>query len=99
MNNFLWLEQWFQTQCNGAWERSRGIIIETLDNPGWQIRIDLNETPYAEIRNASIKQLHLNDSEWMICRIENGVFLGSGGPIMLGPIVQIFRNWIESFPR
>ena len=99
MNNFLWLEQWFQTQCESAWERSRGIVLETLDTPGWQLSIDLNKTPYGGLQNVSMKQLHLSESEWMICRMQNGVFLGSGGPLMLGPIVQTFRNWIEGFAR
>jgi hypothetical protein len=33
-----WLEQWYFRQCNGDWEHTHGIIIETLDNPGWAVQ-------------------------------------------------------------
>src|SRR5713226_7835308 len=38
------LEKWYRQQCNGDWEHSWGIKIDTLDNPGWTIEINLNET-------------------------------------------------------
>jgi len=38
------LEQGYTSQCNGEWEHSYGIHIETLDNPGWRIKIDLRGT-------------------------------------------------------
>lgn len=96
MNNFLWLEQWFHEQCNGAWEHAVGIRIETLDNPGWHVRIALQGTPYDGLPNAEIKRMQQNEEEWMTCRIVAGTFDGTGGPLMLGPIIQTFRNWIET---
>lgn len=42
--DFLWIQKWYQAQCNGDWEHSYGIIIETIDNPGWSITIDLETT-------------------------------------------------------
>ena len=38
------LDDWFNTQCNGDWEHSHGIEIESVDNPGWMVTIDLRET-------------------------------------------------------
>jgi len=38
------LERWYAARCDGAWEHQKGVVIETLDNPGWQMRIDLDET-------------------------------------------------------
>ena len=35
-------------------------------------------------------------SEWMECRIVAGTFEAAGGPLMLGPIIQLFRNWVEA---
>ena len=96
MNNFLWLEQRFRALCDGSWEHHNGIVIDTLDNPGWRVRIDLRETAFAAV-DAEIKQLFASDDEWMVCRIVGGRFEGAGGPLMLGPIVQVFRNWIEGF--
>ena len=56
MNNFLWLEQWFADQCNGRWEHTCGIHIESLGEPGWRVRIHLRETPYDGLPNAVLKQ-------------------------------------------
>ncbi len=39
-----WLENWYSSQCDGSWEHFYGIKIETLDNPGWAVEIDLCET-------------------------------------------------------
>jgi hypothetical protein len=38
------LEAWYLRQCDGDWEHSFGISIETMDNPGWSVTIDLDET-------------------------------------------------------
>lgn len=35
------LERWYAAQCNGDWEHTYGITIETLDNPGWTFKWSL----------------------------------------------------------
>lgn len=32
-----WLSNWHKLNCNGDWEHTYGIKIETLDNPGWLV--------------------------------------------------------------
>lgn len=44
MNLIQELERWYIEQCNGDWEHEFGIKIDTLDNPGWMIKIDLADT-------------------------------------------------------
>jgi hypothetical protein len=44
------LEEWYAARCDGDWEHSWGVKIDTLDNPGWTISINLNDTR-AESRN------------------------------------------------
>lgn len=39
-----WLMNWYNTQCDGNWEHDYGILIETTDNPGWSIEINLQNT-------------------------------------------------------
>ena len=99
MNNFLWLEQWHERQCDGTWEQTFGIRIETTEHPGWHVRIALQGTPYDGLPNADLKRLQQSESEWMTCRLVAGTFEGYGGLLMLGPIVQVFRSWIESHER
>ena len=44
-NVILQLQQWYEAQCNGDWEHHYGISIESQDNPGWRVEIDLKDTP------------------------------------------------------
>ena len=96
-DNFTWLEAWYQKQCNGEWEQGYGIRIQTLDNPGWMVDIDLRGTRYAELPNVEIKENYESDFEWMVCKVVEGVYEGRGGPLKLGAIIQTFRKWIEAF--
>jgi hypothetical protein len=43
-NNFLWLLKWYKSHCNGDWEHGRGIHLDTIDNPGWSLSINLEDT-------------------------------------------------------
>lgn len=38
------LQNWYASQCDGEWEEQYGVKIDTLDNPGWNVRIGLDET-------------------------------------------------------
>ncbi|WP_309505466.1 Imm53 family immunity protein [Streptomyces phytophilus] len=38
------LGAWYADQCDGDWEHEFGVKIETLDNPGWLIQVDLPGT-------------------------------------------------------
>jgi len=39
------LQRIYASQCNGDWEHSWGVHIETLDNPGWKFQFNLKYTP------------------------------------------------------
>ncbi|MCX4862385.1 Imm53 family immunity protein [Streptomyces canus] len=38
------VQGWYAAQCNEEWEHEWGVKIATLDNPGWTVTIDLEET-------------------------------------------------------
>lgn len=44
MDALTWLQKWFVNQCDGDWEHYNNIKIETLDNPGWSVRIRVENT-------------------------------------------------------
>jgi hypothetical protein len=92
--DFLWLQKWYQAQCNGDWEHSYGISIETMDNPGWSITIDLENTEL-EGKRFDEFEFEMSDDNWLICFIKNKKFEGRGGPLNLSEIFKIFRNWAE----
>ncbi len=43
------LQRWYLAQCNDDWEHSYGVTIETLDNPGWSVHIDLADTALSDL--------------------------------------------------
>jgi hypothetical protein len=86
------LEDWYLSHCNGDWEHGFGVTIETLDNPGWSLSIDLAGTDLKDKPFDPVEH-HDSDHEWWICSRENGKFRGAGGPQMLERLVDIFLTW------
>lgn len=42
--SLLWLQSWYESQCDGDWEHCFGVRINTVDNPGWRVCVGLSET-------------------------------------------------------
>jgi hypothetical protein len=83
MSNVLTeLQQWYASNCNGDWEHSYGIKIDTLDNPGWVLRIDIEET---NLQNYSFVSINIdnNDDDWYVCNVSKNKFEASGDPTKL----------------
>jgi len=98
------LQQWYASQSDGDWEHCYGIKIETLDNPGWQITIDLAETeledvPFAEVQHNEIAQRYEDNPDWFVCRKVDSEFEGLGGPEQLEAIIGVFLAWLHSQPE
>jgi Immunity protein 53 len=90
MNQIQLLQQWYESHCDGEWEHSFGIHIDTLDNPGWAVIIDLNGTPLGHTEfNQSFER---SQTDWVECKIENGQFFGYGGPLNLSTILEVFEE-------
>jgi hypothetical protein len=92
MGTLQQLQQWYQSHCDGEWEHSYGVVIGTLDNPGWSVRIDLVATPLAARAFTEVKRLE-NETNWIRCCVREGKFEGHGGPFMLEEILRIFLTW------
>jgi len=95
MDVLEWLSQWFSSYCDEDWEHGYGIRIETLDNPGWSVLIALEGT---NLENISFEKIAVdnNNSDWLICWVENGFFNGCGDLSKLRKIVEIFKEWSDS---
>lgn len=93
-DNLLWLIRWYNGQCDDDWEHGNGIKIGTIDNPGWYLKVSLDETELQDKRFQKIK-IDRTEHDWVSCFIENGMFNGFGGPSNLPEILRIFRNWGE----
>ena len=65
MEILQWLSGWYASQCDGGWEHIYGITIDTLDNPGWTVSIDIYET---EMYDREFEEIHnyKSDDDWKI---------------------------------
>ena len=89
------LEKWYYSNCNDEWEHQFGITIDTLDNPGWRVQIDLEGTKLEQVHFEEVKNIE-PELEWIVCNVEDKKFNGNGGPNELKNILNIFINWAKS---
>jgi len=89
------LERWYASQCNGDWEHSYGVKIDTLDNPGWRVQIDLHGTDRQDAELERVK-IARTDADWITYWVEKKQFNIACGATNLTEAVQIFIRWFES---
>lgn len=94
MDNIEKLQQWYASQCNGDWEHSYGVHIDTLDNPGWRVAITIEDTDLEEVTMPQIEQ-DAGDSDWVRCWIEDKKFQGVGDPTKLNFILAKFHELVQ----
>ena len=83
MSNLEKLQNWYLAQCDDDWEHQFGVKIDSLDNPGWKLEIDLEHT---DLEIAPFEELKVNfesDVDWMICQVKDRKFIGASGPLLL----------------
>ena len=78
------------------------MSITTLDNPGWRLLIDLQDTELADVPFAERRENISDDSngdnldlDWLVCTKEDAKFSGHGGPHQLERIISIFLDWAQ----
>jgi hypothetical protein len=91
-NAFVWLQGWYASHCDGDWEHQYGVHIDTLDNPGWTIRIDLVGTELAG-RAFERQELHRSEDDWVVAWLADGVWEAACRPLNLGEALHCFREW------
>ena len=89
------IQRWYAAQCNEEWEHAYGVTIGTLDNPGWSLTVELQDTPLMGATFAEIKETG-EEICWYHCRVRDGKFEAFGGPHMLGKLADIFLKWADS---
>jgi hypothetical protein len=106
MDPLEWLERWYQAQCDGEWEHHCGVTIETIDNPGWRVQVDLRGIkPEALAADRILTVLGEPPSEqngneggttWMTCDIKSGKFIGAGDPTQLRRILAQLKAFVDA---
>lgn len=87
------LMAWYGSCCNGEWEHSFGVRIETLDNPGWALDVDLTETPFEDrLLPRSLEER--SEDDWIAVEASGGRFRARGGVQNLVDLMLAFRHFI-----
>lgn len=92
------LQSWYAAQCDGDWEHQDGIEINTLDNPGWRIVINLDETSLEGITFQPVEENYEHETEWLRCWVAEGKFQAAGGPLKLSRMLRIFLDFAAAHP-
>ena len=105
-DNLYWLTKWYVRECNNDWEHSYGVKIDTLDNPGWTLVIDLRETA---LEGRTFESKHgkiASDLEewreagsWWTAEADGIQFKAACGPTDLSAIIGIFLEWADGLRR
>jgi hypothetical protein len=86
------LQHWYVDQCDDEWEHAYGVAIDTLDNPGWSVRIDVADTPLND-RAYERLELHRTADDWVVSWREEQRWCAACGPLNLGEAVAAFLDW------
>ena len=79
------------------------VSIDTLDNPGWSLTVDLEQTSLAgkhfepifeNVAESQAPQGLNGDLRWLVAKIEGTKFKAYGGPRDLPRLIEAFRSWV-----
>ncbi len=87
--------QWYQSQCNGTWEHAYGVRIDTVDNPGWVLTVDLSDTALESKVLTEVTVNNYND-DWHFWKTKDRQFIASGDPTKLPLLVESFLEFSKS---
>ncbi|MDR6197224.1 hypothetical protein QE357_004336 [Siphonobacter sp. BAB-5404] len=95
INILQWLQEWYQSQCNGDWEHQYGISINTLDNLGWDLKIDIYNT---ELEGLEIdyQVVEVNENDWYGFKADRYKYEAFGDPTKLETLIKKFKEIVES---
>ena len=94
INLIKWLSEWYLNNCDNDWEHDYGVKIDTLDNPGWTVVIDIENTG-VNIENRPWQTFEYSSTDWYYYKIENGKYEASGDPTKLERLILIFKDLVE----
>lgn len=86
---------WYGRQCDGEWEHQQGIQLDTIDNPGWHLRIDLVGTS-AEGATFDPVVVERGADDWLRAQVRSGVFEAYCGLTSLDETIERFLAWAEA---
>lgn len=100
MSTLTELQEWYLAQCNEDWEHTYGVSVGTIHNPGWSLTVELTDTYLVSVNFAGHSygvgvDGHASGNDWLICKVEQGKFIGFGGPRKLEEMINVFLSWAK----
>jgi len=95
IENIKWLENWISDMFKFKSTNKNPLIIRTIDNPGWRISINLEDT-YFYSKSIDYQEREVDDSDWVQFWVKDGFFQAAGGARNLNQMLGIFRQWVET---
>jgi len=90
------LNEWFAAHCDGDWEHDVGVRIESLDNPGWRVRIRLADTSLESVPFEVITDEYDHETRWLRCWRTEDMFEAACGVPRLGDSIDVFLDWAHA---
>jgi Immunity protein 53 len=96
--DFCGLISWYRSQCDDDWEHQHGVRLETLDNPGWLLTVDLIRT---DLQGRSMSPVREGVSPascpvsptWIDCTVTNNQFRGACDPTQIARLFAVFYSF------
>lgn len=92
MTMLRWLQNWYSLHCDGQWELSHGIAIQTNNDPLWYVTIDLP----GNYKDRDSVIIELSEHEWHEYQICDNQFYGSAGLLSLFDLLTAFEELVSS---
>lgn len=89
------LQTWYNSNCDGDWEHQYGFSLETVDNPGWYITVDLDDTHQENQAFAAIDTEDDGQLGWINLKKDGTKLQGACGPAQLGAMLDIVTGWLR----
>lgn len=94
------LQSWYSRQCDGVWEHTFGISIDTCDNPGWWVKVNLEGTKlqgqsFDELAENVDIERHAQGPSWFNCHVEGNIWHGAGDETQLERVLNAFLGWAD----
>ncbi|SFF30464.1 Immunity protein 53 [Actinacidiphila alni] len=89
------LQDWYASNCDGDWEHSAGVRIESLDNPGWMIRLDTTGTVW-EGRTLDRVVVGTSEDNWLHYWADGNSIQAACGPHLLEEALQTVLDQVST---
>lgn len=92
------LINWYLKFCDGIWEHNEErIVIRTIDNPGFHVRINLKGCGYdfSSFEDINWECEENPDQDWIHCSMKDEIWDGFGSPNNVGRLIFIFLEFVE----